>query len=307
MRKYFFITFSLSLSLMMCSSVLAQSPHSYFDLLSAKPELLISHAYRTQAEIDADPHNGAGNTVYDPVEDAAKFTLPNGGDGTKDASIPSSDQVRPPFTPKGMTSGNLFIFYELKHESGFVSEGDVQGLERWKMTQVQKRNIGRRQAIEPRYHFIRVDPPYVADVDVRIYGDKNGYADNGLNSIGPQTGQFDVLPDVWTRHWLFVDIENKELSYWVGDETRANVTILDHVPMDYALEWPGGEFIAWWLEANSSSKRDAGAPALNFWGRNLVILEDVLNAESLVSQGDSGGGGGGDVSPPNPPQNLNVQ
>lgn len=190
--------------------------------------------------------------------------------------------------------------------SDFVADGAPNGIGTYKSTQMRKNAGNRKQTIEPRYRFSHVDTPYVARVDIRIYGTGDGYS-LVSGALAPQTGEFYVLPNVWTRHWVFLDFDNDEMSYWVGDETRANVTILDHVPMDWSLAFPGAEFTEFWFEFNTSSHKDAGAPEIPFWARNLVFLKDVSNASSLVSQGDSGGGGGGDVSPPAPPQNLNVQ
>lgn len=307
MRKYFFITFSLSLSLMMFSSVLAQSPHAYFDLLSAKPEMLISKAYRTQAEIDADMVASHGGTVYSATEDAAEFTE-RVGVGDDDGGIPIADQLRPPFEPNlTMSSGNLLYCYELKYPSEFVADGAVNGVKTYKSTQIRKDRGNRAQTIEPRYRFHQVNSPYVARVDIRIYGNGNGGYTTDRGALAPQVDEFYVLPNVWTRHWLFLDFDNDTLSYWVGDETRSNVLVIDHAPMDWDREFPGALLKDFWFEFNTSSHKDDGVPELNFWARNLVMLKDVSNASSLVSQGDSGGGGGVDVSPPASPQNLNVQ
>ena len=315
MRKIIFIiTFSLSSSLLMFSSVLAGT-HTYFDMLSAKTETILSKPYRTQAEINADPYGGPGNVVYDSTEDAAMFTLP-AGDGSSDASVPLADQLRPKFTPTPLTAGNLLVFYELKHESGFASNGDVNGLDSWKSVQIEgDPTIPRRQKIEPRYRFNQVNLPYVARVDVRIYGgpdsqNPSGYQVGPFDSIAPQVGEFNVLPDVWVRHWLFIDFDNKQLSYWVGDENRTNVIILDHVGLDYNLSWPGQNFNTFWFEFNSSRAYNLGAPALNCWARNLVILKNVSNSSSLVAQGDSGNSGTGTgtgTGTIQPPTNARVQ
>ena len=233
MRKIIFvIAGSLSLSFLMFSTVLAGT-HTYFDWLSGQPEAMLSKPYRTQAEINADPYGGPGNVVYDATEDAAKFTLP-AGDGSSDASVPLKDQLRPPITPTPMTSGNLLFFYELKHESGFASNGTVGGLKTHKSVQIAKDiSIPRRKGIEPRFRFSQVDLPYVARVDVRVYGDGVGYTKGPFDTIAPQAGEFNVLPDVWVRHWVFLDIANKKISYWIGDENRATVTILDNIDLDY--------------------------------------------------------------------------
>jgi hypothetical protein len=252
--------------------------HSYFDLLSAMPEAILSKAYRTQAEIDADDHGGPGDVVYDTGEDAAKFTIDSG-----DGSIDTVDQLRPNFT--ATNTGNLLFFWEAQWESGFVADGGIDGLKNHKAFQLARDG---KLSIEPRCRFSKVNSPYVARVDVRGYGNKAGYSQGAAETIAPQDGEFNILPDVWVRHWFLLDFDNKKVWYWIGDENRANVTILDNVDFDFSVAF-STKFDEFWFEFDSSQDRTAGTPVLNIWGRNLVVLKDVTGASSIVAQGDSGG------------------
>lgn len=311
MRRIFFTTFSLSLSLMMFSSVWAQSHNDYFDMLAARPDVLLANALRSQAEVDAVAHGSQNATVYDPVMDAAKFTIPP-GNGIKDIRPPLADQLRTEFPSprKGMSSGNLLFFVETLHEDGFVADGEPYGLQGHKSFNI--RSTRSKPAFGPRHFYKYVDPPYVAYVDVKPFGGQVGYTTGGFERLEPQTDDFWLLPWVWTRYWFFLDLDNDTFTYWIGDENRENVAIHDAVPFDYDGNWAGEKWEGFWVQWDSSSVSLLGSPALHIWTRNIVVLEDLpggqAEAASLAAQGEMGAGGvGGDVIPPASPQNLNVQ
>lgn len=162
-------------------------------------------------------------------------------------------------------------------DSNFAADGAVGGLETQKAFQIG-RNANEDRAIEPRHRYSHAKLPYVAKMDVRTY--VSGFQGGPADSIAPQVGNFWSLPDKWTYYWFFVDIDKGFVSYWVGDEGREAVKILDRA----AWSRPVGAWNQFWFEFNSSQRRE-GPPA-SAWGRNAVVLKDIdINqATSLVSK-----------------------
>ena len=216
-------------------------------------------------------------TAYDPELDAAKFIVPpNAG------SVVIGDQVRLEFPFVG--SGNLLFFWEARADSYWARDGNVDGVETYKAFQL---SMGGELALEPRFRFAQVDTPFVARVDARVYGNQSGVEIGPADSVAQQSAEFNVLPDKWTRFWVFVDFDNNLLSYWVGDEDRATTQIFDDVPFDWAATYGAGFGLdQFWFEFNTSQSRTSAEPAC-FWGRNLVVLRDVADPADVVALGSN--------------------
>jgi hypothetical protein len=267
--------------------------NEYFDQLVSRPDHHSSTHLRTQEEVLEELHfsdKSKATTAYDPVMDAARFIVKSGS-----GSVTGGDQVRHQFP--SVNSGNALFFWEARAESYWASDGSVDGVETYKAFQLS--NAG-NLTLEPRFRFAHVNLPYVARTDVRTYGSvERGPAD----SVTGQTGEFRILPDTWTRFWMLLDFDNNRLSYWVGDENRPTVAILNAVPYNWSAAYGSGfKFDQFWFEFNTSQSRSSSEEAY-FWGRNLVILKDVEDALSIVELGSNGIDA--DVRP-NPPTNVEV-
>src|SRR5690606_35491173 len=118
---------------------------------------------------------------------------------------------------------------------------------------------------EIRTRFSEANLPYVGRVDVRTYYGPTGPAD----SLVGQSGEFNILPNTWTRYWVFLDYDNDTFSLWVGDDQRAPVVLYDRAPYNMS----GNEINQFWFEYNTSQNRNG--PLKYVWGRNLAILRNV--------------------------------
>lgn len=251
---------------------------TYFEMLVMRPEHFSSTDLGSPEAVDSqvafsDPNDST--TKYDPEYDAAKFIVP-----ANSGSIVIGDKIIHTFDRVG--SGNLLFFWEARADSYWSSPGDVDGVETHKAFQLSDAGD---LALEPRFRFAQAEPPYFARADVRVYGDQSGVEVGAADSVAPQAGEFEFLPETWTRFWVFVDFDGNQLSYWVGDEERPVVTVLDAVPFDWLQNYGDGfGFDEFWFEFNTSQSRDSSEEPC-FWGRNLAILRDVDDPAALVALG----------------------
>ncbi len=232
---------------------------------------------RKQSEIDANLHGKVASpptVAYDPNADGARMQMASGS-----GSI--TQQMRIQFTE--VTTANLLFYWEGRWEQGFVSDGDIDGLQTNKAYQLAHGGGGDNRRIEPRTRFALANSPFVAAVDTRIYWFTPAVGDD--SPLEPQIGSFDIKPDTWTRFWAFVDFDNSKYSYWIADETTAPVVINDAVGLSYANYPPTNSpgLDTFWFEHNSSQSRTAGTPVLHIWGRNLVVLTGVSDAAAVVA------------------------
>lgn len=269
---------------------------SYFAWLTVRPEHYSSAALRSAAEVLEETYyadKSKATTQYDPTLDAARFTILPGK-----ASVATGDQIRHNFPY--VDKGNLLFYWEALAPSYWSRDGDVDGIETYKAFQLSRDGD---LALELRYRFKQVNTPYVARVDARVYGNKVGVEIGPGDSAAPQTGEFQTRPNVWVKHWAFVDFDNNRFSYWVGDEQRATVRILNAIPFNWRANY--GErygFNQFWFEFNTSQKRSPD-PSAYIYGRNLVILRDVSNVDDIVARGNAGNV---DTTRPSAPRNLHT-
>ena len=243
------------------------SADPYFDGLRDSPETILFHAYDSQAEIDADihavnPDNRQRPPVYDPVQNAARWTI-NGGD------VAVQDQLRPQFS--ATSSGNLLFVWEARWDAGF--SGDLGELHTHKAFQLSNNSGGDERRIELRTRFNFASGSDVAMLDARGYiWDPSG------QPLAGQVNEFTIGGDKWTRFWAFVDFDNLQFSFWVADEDTAPVKLFDQLQYSNM----SGGLDNFWFEFNTSQD---GPDGLYLWGRNLAVLRDVSDAESIVLQG----------------------
>lgn len=252
---------------------------SYFDMLVARPEHHSSTALGSVAEVDeginfSDPADST--TTYDGQLDAAKFIVP-----ANSGSLVIGDQVRHQF--ERVDSGSLFIFWEARASAYWSAPGAVDGVETHKAFQISD---GGDLTLEPRFRFVQSDPPFFARADMRVYGDQSGVEVGPADSVAPQAGEFEFLPETWTRFWVVMDFDQNQLSYWVGDTDQPITQVLDDVPFDWTGNYgPGFGVDEFWFEFNTSQARTSDEEPC-FWGRNLAILRDVEDPDALVALGE---------------------
>lgn len=269
---------------------------TYFEWLVAQPEHHSSTSLRSQAEVIENigyEDLSKATTVYDPVMDAAKFTVPANED-----DINPGDQINHEFPY--VDSANLLVYWEALAPAYWAQDGDVDGVRTFKAFQLARDDD---LALEFRYLFRQADPNHVARLDTRVYGNKQGVEIGSGSSAQPQTGEFHILPDKWNQFWAFVDFDNNQFSYWAGDEDREPVRLLDAIPFDWQVNY-GSQygFDGFWFEFNSSQDRQG--PEAYMYGRNLVVLRNVSDLESIVTRGVTSSG---DQIPPTPPVLDSVQ
>lgn len=182
--------------------------NGYYESLAARSDVHFTASLRSDVEINAHrngkPHDPP-DVVYDPAADGARMRMPSGA-----GSI--ATQIRLSFP--AVASGNLLFYWEGRWEAGFVSDGDVDGLQTNKAYQLARSGPGDNRRIEARTRFALVDSPFVAAVDTRSYW--FAPAQGSDQPVQPQVGSFDIKPDTWTRFWAFVDFANGQYSYLGG-------------------------------------------------------------------------------------------
>lgn len=271
---------SLSVALLAALAGPSALANQYFEDLVARADHYASTDLGSAQEVEDRVYfarKERATTSYDATHDAARFILPAGS-----GSIAIGDQVRL-YYPR-VSDGNILIFWEMRADSYFAQNGDIDGLETYKAFQLSD---GGDLTLEPRMRFAQVNAPFVARTDVRHYGSGSGVASGPFDSVGGQTGEFNILPEVWTRFWVFVDFDNNRFAYWVGDENRATVPILDFVPFNWMANYGSGfGFDEFWMEFNTSQSRNG--PESYLWGRNIVVLRNVSDPTAVVEAGSQG-------------------
>lgn len=259
---------AIALLLGLCFAWSPANADSYIDGLRDAPETILFRAYDTQAEIDADinavkPENRKNPPVYDPAQDAAKWTFTGG-----DVSV--VDQLRPEFST--VSSGNLLFVWEARWDTGF--SGDLGELKTHKAFQLSNKGGGDERRIELRTRFSKASGSDVAKVDARGYiWDPSG------QPLPGQVNEFTIGGGKWTRFWGFVDFDNRQFSFWVADEDTGPVKLFDQ--LQYS-DMSGG-LDNFWFEFNSS--QSGPESPLSIWARNFIVQRDVSNVQNIVSQG----------------------
>jgi hypothetical protein len=115
-----------------------------------------------------------------------------------------------------------------------------------------------------------------------VYGP--GVTDNDPDIL-PRIGSFIIRPNRWTRYFVRVDQRYNDydyVDYWVADEATDPVQIYSHIPA--SLKPPTNSIPALRFEFNTSTiePRDRGDRDLVTYLRNVVVLRDAANVESLL-------------------------
>jgi hypothetical protein len=250
---------------------------TYFAWLAARSDALVAKSYKSQTQINGDSEMSPNSHVtYDSVEDAAKVQFVN--DSVGDASLPN--QVRPKFATA--TTGTLLFVWDAKWHAHYGDATYRNGLNTHKAYQLANYlAAGDQRRIEPRMLYSHASSPDIAMVDTRLYpGD----------AMPGQLAQFTVKPNTWTRRWAFVEFRSATdvlYSEWIADATRSPVRLFNRNPITLINIGGINEF---WFEYNSSQQRPSTSGPLVSWFRDFVVLRNVSDPLTIVSQGAVVGG-----------------
>ena len=270
---------------------LSGQPHAYFEYLDALPQKHTSFTCRDQDDVDAAAFGGASfredpgvTTNYNASLDAAQFVVK-----ANRGSIEIGDQIKygeTGFTawPSALTVNNsdsVLFYWEAYAPDYWAQDGTADGVKNYKAFQCSDEG---NLTLEPRYRYSQIDrADGVARLDVRAYGNQSGVSIGEGDSVQPQTGEFNIQPDTWTRFWMYCDFANNEMTYWVNDANQGTVTLHDAVPFNWTQNYGSGfGFTSFWFEFNTSQSRSG--PEQYHYGRNLVVLKDVSNPQALIDQ-----------------------
>jgi hypothetical protein len=256
---------------------LSAATTTYFAWLAARSDVLVAKSYKSQTQINGDSEQSPNSSVtYDSLEDAAKVQFVN--DQLGDASLPN--QVRPQFATA--TSGTLLFIWDAKWHAHYGDVNYRNGLDNHKCFQLANGSAsGDQRRIEPRMRYGLATYPDVAKVDTRLYPN---------DAMPGQVAQFTVKPNTWTRRWAFVEFRSATdvlYSEWIADSTRTPVQLFNRNAITLINIGGMNEF---WFEYNSSQQRPSTSGPLVSWFRDFVVLRNVSDAASIVSQGAVVGG-----------------
>lgn len=253
----------------------SESPHAYFQELSALPQCKAAFSLRDQAQLDlySGRHSSAvtydfANDPYPYKQDAAKVPI-------LEDKVSLADQVR---LPIDVDRGKVLITWDAWWGPEYASAELRGGLTTHKTFQVASPVDNSERWLEIRNGYARADSGAVSATDTRPYCELGpGTYKGGGDSIQPQVGQFQVRPRTWTRYWVQVELlpgSYDRVSLWMADETTNPVMILNGAEMQSA-----GVITRLWIEFNSSQSRLG--PRLIAYVRNVVVLKDVADPQSL--------------------------
>ena len=134
-------------------------------------------------------------------------------------------------------------------------------------------------------------PDALALVAVRYYplGDKGPGADfNGIRyygqTLGPMVGEFAIQAETWIRYWALFNPQGEtfEFSFWVADEKRDPVRLLDKAPIVPNREKGFNQWNEFWFEYGTSSHLDPKLVERVAYIRNLLMLSDAGDMAGLL-------------------------
>ncbi|MEM7605391.1 MAG: hypothetical protein AAF411_08540 [Myxococcota bacterium] len=261
--------------------------HAYYDLLAAHPQAVGAVSYRSMAEIEADLHGRRNPVRYDATEDAADFVFQAGGPA-------NAAQIRHPLAGRPYNNargGTLLTYWEVKW-TDFWTDPPNQTHKAFQFANREDGSLGLYW--EPRVLYGRAcEAGEVGYLDIRAYGgvstglggDRTPCGGNyGSGSVSPHANNFAVMPEVWTRFWMFIDWDENRFSYWAADDDRAPVIVFDGNEANF-----GDDLQRFVFEFNTSQDEPMPREA-HIYGRNLVYLADISlgEVEPLVAAYEPG-------------------
>jgi hypothetical protein len=281
---------------MTLSSAAQGTAHDYFNTWKASQYHLRSFHLRSQAEIDTLRHLSSTpemanyiypNDAFFDKQDAVKIIVPT--------ATQSFDQLRMNVSVGaewlGVQQVKVLLIWDYYWDESFIDAHVTYGFNDNKAFQCARHN----KAIhwEPRLMYIG-QGGYIGYANVRYYptgalppGTTLGGAgaiyegvNMGSDSLGPLTGIFRIVPNIWTRWWaeliFTAGSSTVTTSLWVADETRDATEIIRNID----VHWPEGNGVAnarmchqFWFEGDISS--GATDTAYTAYGRNVLMLRDV--------------------------------
>jgi hypothetical protein len=202
-------------------------------MLAARSDALAAYSLRDAGEI-AKYRRGRGRAAepgvtYDPAndrdprkQDAAKVVIPAGkGNLATQVWLPTHHQPRQ----------SLLVTWDAWMGAEYAFERS--GIGNYKAWNLCSPGSNIWTEVRARLQLARNTPDVVAFTDIRQYGagrlgpnlvpgTRTSARNYGGNSLGPLLNEFGVLPETWTRYWLYLEHHDDwyRLSLWVADETR---------------------------------------------------------------------------------------
>ncbi len=261
----------------------------YYETLGSRSDAIVSIVFDSLAVVQNYwPTNNHSGIDYDPGEDAMQFTWPPDGNQGTDPDTPKI-----PISPS-ISSGTAFISWDEKYGPNWAADGTrsaTNDIATFKNYQIAS-GVGSDRLIEVRLwttktHIDGRDMPAgkLGSLDIRPYYSSapTGSPAGGASLSGLAA---DVQLDIgnWHRYFLFVDLDNDELSLWVTQPGLPPLAIY------HRADGSVGRIAGFWYEHDSSQQ--FSGPVSRCWNRNLVVLNgvpDLAAAEALVAQGSLGG------------------
>jgi hypothetical protein len=290
-----------ALTLPICLALLAASilsasqragdpnPHAYFEQLSARAERHVALSLRDQAQIDlytqgARPDRPVPNAfvTYDPFADK----YPQKQDAAKVRILENEVSLRAQvFLPIDVVGGNALITWD----GWWGREYATGGLDGHKAFQISSPWDKSERLFEVRTASFGFGGG-VGLVDARSYGIDgvpHGYLDRlepmiDAGEYAAHRGRPMILPETWTRFWVFWESVPNGLdrwSLWIADATRGPIQLYDRAPMDAKDE----TLTRMRLEYNSSQNSRTGG-LLTSYVRNYVVLRNVTGPTRFLQR-----------------------
>jgi hypothetical protein len=285
--------------------------HSYFNALAARPDVLLTRSFRSQAQLDDAVKQGPSTYfTYQPDVDAARY-MKVPGDGTLTESIPGNQQVR---IPIGVSSGSVLITWDFWWGQEFkTNRGKVDTYKSFRMS----------AGTDSKIYWSLNDSMTTAagsdDVSMHYEDLGNGatappglapgvIAEKPFHPTGMAAAPLRTFPTKfgrWTRYWVevrmdvpgsqFVEWSQAHLngaplagtwdmaSLWIADEGRDPQRVIYRVPVSRT---PGYPLVDFRFLFNTSTNAPALTGPLVGYARNVVVLRNptINEADKVLFQ-----------------------
>jgi hypothetical protein len=263
---------------------------AYFDMLSARSDVRAAYHLRTEAQV-AQYRSGATpveafyiypNDPYPLKQDAMKLQI-NANSLRTQVWLPTNHQART----------NLLVTWDAWYGDEFLfANAQIGGYKAWNLCSPNSSIWTELQAL---FDMATDVPGAVAMTCIRQYSlvtqgpntvamgafpFPNGH-NYGNTTIGPMAAEFDVRPETWTRHWMYMEDDTTwyRFSLWMADPTRGPVQVLNRLQIQPRLPSIGQTMDGHWdilrVEYNTSQAVVSGPRPLIGYARNVVMLGGI--------------------------------
>ena len=255
--------------------------NGYYEDLTQLQGWHAGSSLRSQADIDGHTGQSGGNSnvhaLYDLTEDAAKLTLPaDTSDWPNESHIWIDCRVNG--NPvDGSNSTNCFVVWDHKYDGAVPwNQANCGEMDTWK-SEVFRREVsggGEKRSLELRKRYELSSDPDPCKLDGRGYNP----ADDPLT---PQSNEFTVVHDKWTRLFVFWDWSSGQqlVTVWAADEDRDPIKLYDSLRVD--IDDDG--FTHWRFQGDTSQPPRTG-PELVLFLRNVGAVRNIDATTALDPQ-----------------------